>query len=84
MKGLERLWKRIATSTVAALLPKGARGERPDWRDRNYRVLFLRHDRIGDMILSTGILRASSALNRSRKQTATCCRQIFLRTWLIG
>jgi ADP-heptose:LPS heptosyltransferase len=36
----------------------GARGERPDWRDRHYRVLFLRHDRIGDMILSTGVLRA--------------------------
>ncbi len=35
-----------------------ARGERPDWRERKYRVLFLRHDRIGDMILSTGILRA--------------------------
>ena len=35
-----------------------ARGERPDWRERQYRVLFLRHDRIGDMILSTGILRA--------------------------
>src|SRR5688500_4966629 len=36
----------------------GERGERPDWRQRPYRVLFLRHDRIGDMILSTGILRA--------------------------
>ncbi len=58
LKGLERLWKRIATSVIAAFLPEGARGERPDWRDRNYRVLFLRHDRIGDMILSTGILRA--------------------------
>ena len=37
---------------------RSARGERPDWRERPYRVLFLRHDRIGDMILSTGILRA--------------------------
>lgn len=37
---------------------RSARGMRPDWRDRTYRVLFLRHDRIGDMILSTGILRA--------------------------
>ena len=36
---------------------QSARGERPDWRDRQYRVLFLRHDRIGGMILSTGILR---------------------------
>lgn len=57
MKGLERVWKRLATSSIAALMGQSARGERPDWRDRQYRVLFLRHDRIGDMILSTGILR---------------------------
>jgi ADP-heptose:LPS heptosyltransferase len=31
--------------------------ERPDWGARPQRVLFLRHDRIGDMILSTGLLR---------------------------
>lgn len=60
LKRLERLGKRIATSLIAAALPNDARGERPDWRDRPYRVLFLRHDRIGDMILSTGILRAIS------------------------
>jgi ADP-heptose:LPS heptosyltransferase len=30
----------------------------PDWNARPHRVLFLRHDRIGDMILSTGLLRA--------------------------
>ena len=58
LKALERFWKRIATSTIATFLQQDARGERPDWRDRPYRVLFLRHDRIGDMILSTGILRA--------------------------
>ncbi|HEV8217256.1 MAG TPA: glycosyltransferase family 9 protein [Gemmatimonadaceae bacterium] len=33
-------------------------GERPDWGARPYRVLFLRHDRAGDMILSTGVMRA--------------------------
>src|SRR5881628_3776707 len=37
---------------------QSARGEQPNWRARSYRVLFLRHDRIGDMILSTGVLRA--------------------------
>jgi ADP-heptose:LPS heptosyltransferase len=30
----------------------------PRWDERPYRVLFLRHDRAGDMILSTGVLRA--------------------------
>src|SRR5436853_7877233 len=31
---------------------------RPDWSARPHRVLFLRHDRAGDMILSTGVMRA--------------------------
>ena len=30
----------------------------PDWSARSTRVLFLRHDRAGDMILTTGIMRA--------------------------
>jgi ADP-heptose:LPS heptosyltransferase len=58
LKGLERFYKRVVTGIIAKLMGEGARGERPDWRERPYRVLFLRHDRIGDMILSTGILRA--------------------------
>src|ERR1043165_9223234 len=31
---------------------------RPDWSSRPHRVLFLRHDRIGDMIVSTGLIHA--------------------------
>src|ERR1043165_3195903 len=31
---------------------------RPDWSSKPHRVLFLRHDRAGDMILSTGVMRA--------------------------
>lgn len=58
LKGLERASKRAVTWVIARLMPQRARGVRPDWRERRYRVLFLRHDRIGDMILSTGILRA--------------------------
>jgi ADP-heptose:LPS heptosyltransferase len=60
LKGLERVGKRIATRAISGLMggSQSTRGERPDWRERQYRVLFLRHDRIGDMILSTGILRA--------------------------
>ena len=30
----------------------------PDWSARRHRVLYLRYDRIGDMILTTGVLRA--------------------------
>ena len=58
LKSLERVGKRVATGIVRLFLRNDARGERPDWRARPYRVLFLRHDRIGDMILTTGILRA--------------------------
>jgi ADP-heptose:LPS heptosyltransferase len=60
MKGIERFAKRMTVSAIARMMGESERGggERPDWRARPYRVLFLRHDRIGDMILSTGILRA--------------------------
>ena len=57
LKQLERWFRRAALGGIARLMGQAARGERPDWRERPYRVLFLRHDRIGDMILSTGILR---------------------------
>jgi ADP-heptose:LPS heptosyltransferase len=58
LNGLERFGKRLTTRAIAKLMGESARGERPDWHARPYKVLFLRHDRIGDMILSTGILRA--------------------------
>jgi ADP-heptose:LPS heptosyltransferase len=58
LKSLERAVKAATTRVIAASLRNDGRGERPDWRAREYRVLFLRHDRIGDMILSTGVLRA--------------------------
>lgn len=61
LKSLERAAKTATTRLIAASLRSDARGERPDWRSRDHRVLFLRHDRIGDMILSTGILRAIAA-----------------------
>lgn len=58
LKSVERLIRRATIRVIARLMGRGAPGERPDWRDGSYRVLFLRHDRIGDMIVSTGILRA--------------------------
>ena len=57
-KRIERGVKRLTNGVIAGMMGRAAQGERPDWRARDYRVLFLRHDRIGDMILSTGILRA--------------------------
>lgn len=40
------------------MMRRPSAGERPDWAARPHRVLFLRHDRAGDMILSTGVMRA--------------------------
>ena len=58
LKAIERAFRRGMLRVIATLMGQSARGERPDWRARPHRVLFLRHDRIGDMILSTGVLRA--------------------------
>jgi len=58
LKSLERGAKRAVLRGAAAALGRADRGPEPDWDARPQRVLFLRHDRIGDMILSTGVLRA--------------------------
>jgi heptosyltransferase-2 len=58
LKQLELAWRRLWIRVLTALLPRPPRGERLDWGSRPHRVLFLRHDRLGDMILSTGVLRA--------------------------
>lgn len=58
LKNLEKAFRRASIRAIAAMMGQSTKGERPDWREQKYRVLFLRHDRIGDMILSTGILRA--------------------------
>jgi len=58
LKRLERAWKRVWIRALSATLAAGGKPEPPRWGERPYRVLFLRHDRIGDMILSTGLIRA--------------------------
>jgi heptosyltransferase-2 len=58
LKSIERGWRKLWISSIAALLRATGSKTPPDWRSRPHRVLFLRHDRIGDMIVSTGVLRA--------------------------
>jgi ADP-heptose:LPS heptosyltransferase len=57
LKRLELAWRRLWIRLLTAAMRKPDRGP-PVWGARPHRVLFLRHDRIGDMILSTGVLRA--------------------------
>jgi ADP-heptose:LPS heptosyltransferase len=56
LKDLELAWRRLWIRALTRRLASGGHEGVPDWR--RARVLFLRHDRIGDMILSTGLLRA--------------------------
>lgn len=58
LKRLEKAGQRLLFATAAQLLPRGERGRLPDWDAGASRVLYLRYDRIGDMILATGLIRA--------------------------
>lgn len=54
---LTALWDR-AFVRAAKLVLSGRPAPLPDWGARPYRVLFLRHDKIGDMVMATGVIRA--------------------------
>jgi ADP-heptose:LPS heptosyltransferase len=51
--------------TLGALLRGPRSVPPPDWDARPYRVLFLRYERIGDLIMATGILRAIARSHRT-------------------
>ena len=57
IKRLEQAWNRFFIRTLGKLMP-AAPLESPDWASRPHRVLYLRHDKIGDMILSTSLIDA--------------------------
>jgi ADP-heptose:LPS heptosyltransferase len=57
LKRLEQWWRTLWIRLLVGLMRRPA-GARPEWGSRPYRVLFLRHDRAGDMIVSTGVMRA--------------------------
>lgn len=59
LKQIERVWKAFALrSTCLLMRATGRPGPVPDWQGGPTRVLFLRQDRIGDAIVSSGLLRA--------------------------
>ncbi|HXT15228.1 MAG TPA: glycosyltransferase family 9 protein [Gemmatimonadaceae bacterium] len=60
LKSLELWWRRLWIRVLVRLMrrPAGDASRIPDWSGAPHRVLFLRHDRAGDMILSTGVMRA--------------------------
>src|SRR5690348_5081211 len=58
LKAVELWWRRLWIRVLVRAMRRGSSESRPDWSERPHRVLFLRHDRAGDMILSTGVMRA--------------------------
>lgn len=57
---LEQAWNRFFIRTLRRLMP-AAPAENPDWGAKPHRVLYLRYDKIGDMILSTSLINAIAA-----------------------
>src|SRR5215472_15369149 len=56
LRRLELWWRRLWIKGLVRVMRRAP--ESPKWREQPHRVLFLRHDRAGDMVLSTGLLRA--------------------------
>ena len=60
LKGIERAGRRMLIGAIISAMQRRTRIDEPvpQWGDGPHRVLFLRHDRIGDMVVTTGLLRA--------------------------
>lgn len=57
LQGVERAWRSVWMRGIARALPGGRTETAPNWDSREWRVLFLRYERIGDLIMSTGVIR---------------------------
>lgn len=55
LKNLERASKKVWIRLLTGLMR--SQRARPDWGSRPHKLLFLRHDRLGDMIVSTHVMR---------------------------
>ena len=58
LRGVERAWRLIWMRVIARMLPGPRATTLPDVKSRPLKVLFLRYERIGDMIMATGMIRA--------------------------
>src|SRR5262249_1102022 len=56
LRRLEQWWRRLWIRLLVRSMRRPADGK-PSWTTQPMRVLFLRHDRVGDMIVSTGVMR---------------------------
>lgn len=59
LKRVELAWRGFWIRVLVRAMRQPSRAQtKPAWGTRPYKALFLRHDRAGDMILSTGVMRA--------------------------
>jgi ADP-heptose:LPS heptosyltransferase len=58
MNRVTLLWRRAVMRGLTATLPRRPRLAVPDWAAREHRVLFIRDQRIGDLLMATGTIRA--------------------------
>jgi len=59
LKRLELWWRGLWIRILVQLMRRPSPNDAgPEWGARPFRVLFLRHDRAGDMVVSTGVMRA--------------------------
>lgn len=58
LRGIERAWRLAWMRIIARLLPGPRIATLPDVERRPLKVLFLRYERIGDMIMATSLIRA--------------------------
>ena len=58
LRQLERAARAALVRGLAMLMPTPRTGGPPDWSARPFRVLYLRYNQIGDMIMATGVIRA--------------------------
>ena len=56
-KRAEQWWRRLWIRMLVRMMRRPT-DEQPQWNTAPTRVLFLRHDRAGDMIVSTGVMRS--------------------------
>jgi ADP-heptose:LPS heptosyltransferase len=57
LKKIELVWRRLWMRALTAMLPGPSQGQLPPPDDTDYRVLVLRYERIGDMIMATSLIR---------------------------
>ena len=67
LQKVEIAWRTLWMRVIAKLLPGPSRTNPPDPRVADYSVLFIRYERIGDMIMATSLIRVIASALRSKK-----------------